>query len=72
MSQDAQKLVALKFPFKRAFGGAGAAGSSSTDTFTLPAPDSDKGTQVCAAAFQGCDAHSAHSLTLAQRVLQIL
>ena len=72
MSQDAQKLVALSFPLKRAFGGAGAAGSSSTDTLTLPAPGSDKGTQVCAAAFQGCDAQSGHSLILARRVLQKL
>lgn len=70
-SQDAQKLASLSFSFKRAFDGAGAAGSSSTDTLTLPAPESDKGTKVCAAAFQGCDAHYAHSLTLAQRILQI-
>ena len=67
-SQDAQKLVALSLRFTRAFGGAGAAGSSATDILTLPAPESNKGTQVCAAAFQRCDAHSAHSLTLAQRV----
>ena len=71
-SQDAQKLVALSFPFERAFGGAGAAGSSFTDTLTLPAPKINKGTQVFAAAFQRCDAHFAHSLTLAQRDLQVL
>ena len=65
MPQDGQKLVALSFPMKRACGGAGAAGSSSADTLTLPAPGSEKGNQVCAAAFQGYDAHSAHSPTSA-------
>ena len=64
-SQDAQKLIALNFLFKRTFGGAGAAGSSSTDILTLPALVTNKGTQVCAAAFQGCGAHSAPFLTSA-------
>ena len=47
-SQDAQKLVAPSLRFKRAFAGAGAAGSSATDILTLPTPESNKATQVCA------------------------